>query len=80
MPNLSPHLLQRISCPLILISLSSSRTAATQGTQDQPVLHLLREGEEDGGGGELPGLSWSRIYRYVFGLKHKTMHYIINNP
>ena len=61
MPNLSPHLLQRMSCPLILISLSSSRTAATQGTQDQPVLHLLREGEEDGGGGELPGLSERNI-------------------
>ncbi len=56
MPNPGPHLLQNMSCPLILISLSGSRTAATPGVQDQPVRHLLREGEEDGGGGELSGL------------------------
>ena len=37
MPNLGPHLLQRLSCPL---SLSGSTTAATPGTQDQPVPSL----------------------------------------
>ena len=52
--QLGPHLLQRMPCPL---SLSGSTTAATQVMMDQPVLHLLREGEDDGGGRKLPGLS-----------------------
>ncbi len=50
-----------MSSPLIPISLSGSTTTAAQGTQDQPVLDLLREGEEDGRGGELPGLIESHI-------------------
>jgi hypothetical protein len=43
MPNLGPHLLQRMSCPLFLVSLPVlPGTAATQGTKDQPAPSLSK--------------------------------------